>query len=155
MPWLTGSIDDKPEGTEGEDRLIASLEAFETPVNHIIFHQGWVFAASAENIVAVDFDPSTGEFGGGGKAYIGHQDYVRGMGFIGSQGEKMLSVSDDKTAIEWDVATTQTEAGAQLHNDLIMAMALTDDRSALFTGCEDGSIRHWPLPLPRAAPSEN
>jgi WD40 repeat protein len=152
--WHTGQIGDKPEGSEGEDRMIGSLEAFEQAVNHVAVLDNWIYAASAENVLAVDFDRLTGEFGGAGRAYVGHQDWVRGIGFING-GRTMVTVSDDKTAIEWNVEDTQPLTAAQLHNDNIMAMDISSDGTNLFTGCEDGSMRQWLVPFPRQVPTEN
>ena len=149
--WKTGPVRQAEEG--GDDRLLDSLDAFENPVNHILLvGQKRLYAASSECAVLLPFDPETGHFGDAETAigFVGHSDYIRGLEVAG---DRLFTVSDDQTLIEWNAATGEMIRRVKLHNDMIMGMALVRDPANreqpthLVSGCEDGSIRVWNLPF--------
>ncbi|KEG10642.1 hypothetical protein DQ04_03471020 [Trypanosoma grayi] len=139
-----------------EHRLVASFEEFDNPVNHIAVvctdagaGQGqssfWLYAACSEFVFAVDLDPATSAFGEAARTFTGHQDYVRGLEFVG--GDTLLTVSDDATAIEWSLRTTEPVRQVKLHEGLVMASATSTARDVLVTGTDGGEIRAWQLPF--------
>ncbi|GET88595.1 hypothetical protein, conserved [Leishmania tarentolae] len=105
----------------------------------------WLLAACSECVFGVDFALRVGQFGAGTRAFVGHQDYVRGLEFT-SEG-KLLTVSDDSTAIEWDLATTDPIRQVKLHEGLVMSSAVSPSRNLLATGTDSGNIRVWLLPF--------
>ncbi|CBZ34149.1 hypothetical protein, conserved [Leishmania donovani] len=105
----------------------------------------WLLAACSECVFGVDFALRIGEFGTGARAFVGHQDYVRGLEFT-SEG-KLLTVSDDSTAIEWDLATTDPIRQVKLHDGLVMSSAVSPSRDLLATGTDRGELRVWRLPF--------
>ncbi|RNF25803.1 uncharacterized protein Tco025E_02058 [Trypanosoma conorhini] len=144
-----------------EDRLVASFEEFDNPVNHIaVFCSNthadgdpsppeaggcWLYAACSEFVFAVDLDPVTSAFGEGARAFMGHQDYVRGLEFIDR--DTLLTVSDDATAIEWSLATAEPVRQVKLHEGLVMASATSAAKDVLLTGTDGGELRVWQLPF--------
>lgn len=146
--WRTGPVSDDEDGTP--DRLLATLDEFDHAVNHIVRRGPWVFAAVAECVFAFDFCPESGQFGSEGRTFSGHTDYVRGIELVAET--TMLTVSDDKTAIEWDITSCQVVRQVKLHDEMVMAMAVIRDGGdgtarALISGCEDGTVRVWALPF--------
>ncbi|CCD11806.1 unnamed protein product [Trypanosoma congolense IL3000] len=148
----------------GDDRLVASFEEFEDPVNHIAVRYSsppnevprgidsatpsstcWLYAACSEFVFAVDLDPINGVFGGEARTFSGHQDYVRGLEFFSE--ETLLTVSDDSTAIEWSLSTVQLVRQVKLHEGLVMASAMSAAKDILVTGTDNGEIRAWSLPF--------
>ncbi|KAG5479115.1 hypothetical protein LSCM1_02965 [Leishmania martiniquensis] len=105
----------------------------------------WLLAACSECVFGVDFAVRLGEFGARGRTFVGHQDYVRGLEFT-SEG-KLLTVSDDSTAIEWNLATTAPIRQVKLHEGLVMSSAVSPSLTLLATGTDRGEIRVWRLPF--------
>lgn len=105
----------------------------------------WLLAACSECVFGVDFALRSGEFGSGARAFVGHQDYVRGLEFT-NEGT-LLTVSDDSTAVEWSLATTNPIRQVKLHEGLVMSSAMSPTRSLLATGTDRGEIRVWRLPF--------
>ncbi|KAG5479277.1 hypothetical protein LSCM4_01869 [Leishmania orientalis] len=105
----------------------------------------WLLAACSECVFGVDFAVRLGEFGNGVRTFVGHQDYVRGLEFT-SDG-KLLTVSDDSTAIEWSLATTAPIRQVKLHEGLVMSSAVSPSLTLLATGTDCGEIRVWRLPF--------
>ncbi|AIN98406.1 hypothetical protein LPMP_221130 [Leishmania panamensis] len=105
----------------------------------------WLLAACSECVFGVNFALRSGEFGTGARAFVGHQDYVRGLEFT-SEG-KLLTVSDDSTAIEWNPATTEPIRQVKLHEGLVMSSTVSPSRALLATGTDRGEIRVWLLPF--------
>ncbi|EAN94892.1 hypothetical protein C3747_92g76 [Trypanosoma cruzi] len=142
-----------------EDRLVASFEEFDNPVNHIaVVHSEaqpeghprpesgfWLYAACSEVVFAVDIDPLTGAFGDAARTLMGHQDYVRGLEFVGR--DTLLTVSDDTTAIEWSLTTAEPIRQVKLHEGLVMASATSAAKDVLLTGTDGGELRAWQLPF--------
>lgn len=163
--------DAKPEG-QMEDRVVQSYDEFDNAVNHLHLTQrvtvpnvtvdytnaSWIFAASAECVFGTTINHETGAFGEENLAFGHHTDYVRGVEAITDS--VLLTVSDDCTAIMWETATGRPTVQAKLHEQMIMAMAVGYSNgggtpSVLYTGCEDGSIRMWSLPLEGETPQYN
>ncbi|ESL07657.1 hypothetical protein TRSC58_04650 [Trypanosoma rangeli SC58] len=137
-----------------EDRLVASFEEFDNPVNHIaVFCNDihaeaggcWLYAACSEFVFAVDIDSVTSAFGEGARTFVGHQDYVRGLEFIDRN--TLLTVSDDATAIEWSLVTAEPVRQVKLHEGLVMASATSAAKDVLLTGTDGGELRVWQLPF--------
>lgn len=132
-----------------EDRIISSVDEFEAPVNHIAIHGTMLFAASAQGVFALSVTPAgevvfAEEYS---KVFYGHDDYVRGLEVIGSC---MLTVSDDGTAIEWNLETARPTRRLKLSNEQIMAQCLVYHGGApthIVTGGEDQVISVWSLPF--------
>lgn len=102
-------------------------------------------AACGECIYGVDVGASSGEFGSGAKSYLGHKDFVRGLQFTPSG--TLLTVSDDSTAMEWNVMTGEAVRAVQIHDGYVMASALSRSGDVLATGSHKGEIRLWRLPF--------
>ncbi|AAZ12393.1 hypothetical protein, conserved [Trypanosoma brucei brucei TREU927] len=146
-----------------DERLVTSFDEFENPVNHIAVinsprvtqfvqdegqggHSGcWLYAACSEFIFAVDLDPVSGALGEGARTLTGHQDYVRGLEFVGD--DTLLTVSDDSTVIEWSLRTSNPVRQVKLHEGLVMASAVSAARDVLATGTDGGEMRVWRLPF--------
>jgi WD40 repeat protein len=141
---------DEHEGSEGPPRLIASLDEFENPVNHIALHAGWVFAACAECIFSTEYVNGTGLFGTSARGFACHTDYVRGIEFLGE--DTMYTISDDTTVVEWCLGRCEPRRQIKVHDEFSMALASTkaiapNSERTLITGCEDGKVRFWSLPF--------
>jgi WD40 repeat protein len=140
-------VDD--DSYQGPERLIASLDEFENPVNHIALHDGWLFAACAECIFSTEYTAGGGQFGSSARGFSCHSDYVRGVEFFG---DTMYTTSDDATVVEWCTSTCEPRRQLKVHDTFTMAMTMTrglvsDAQRTLVTGCEDGNIRFWSLPF--------
>ena len=161
--------DAKPDG-QMEDRVVQSYDEFDNAVNHLHLTQrvavpnvsvdlattSWLFTASAEFVFATTINHETGALGEESLAFGHHSDYVRGMEAITES--VLLTVSDDCTAVMWETATGRPTVQAKLHEQMIMAMAVAYTNgggapTALYTGCEDGSICMWSLPLEGETPA--
>lgn len=105
----------------------------------------WLLAASSECVFGVDYSYELSTFGEEARSFVGHRDYVRGIEFTG-QGT-MLTVSDDSTVVEWEVASGSPIRQVKLHEGMIMASALSPARDILATGTDGGEIRLWRLPF--------
>ncbi|KAG5504997.1 hypothetical protein JKF63_04444 [Porcisia hertigi] len=105
----------------------------------------WLLAASSECVFGVDFALRSGEFGAAARAFVQHRDYVRGLEFT-NEGT-LLTVSDDGTAIEWDLVTTDPIRQVKLHEGLVMSSAVSPSRTLLATGTDRGEVRVWRLPF--------
>lgn len=105
----------------------------------------WLLAACSECVFGVDFALRSGEFGSEARAFVGHRDYVRGLEFT-SEGT-LLTVSDDSTALEWSLASTEPIRQVKLHEGMVMSSALSPSRTLFATGTDGGEIRVWRLPF--------
>lgn len=105
----------------------------------------WLLAACSECVFGVDFALRSGQFGSGARAFVGHRDYVRGLEFT-AEGT-LLTVSDDSTAIEWNLSSTDPIRQVKLHEGMVMSSALSLSRTLLATGTDRGEIRVWRLPF--------
>lgn len=154
--WRLGQLPPKVENKPNEDdeftqepeRLVASLDEFENPVNHIALHDGWLYAACAECVFSTEY--AAGQFGTSAKGFACHTDYVRGIEFL--EGGTMYTTSDDATVVEWCLQTCSPRRQLKVHDTFTMAMTSTralvpGAQRTLITGCEDGTIRFWSLPF--------
>ncbi|KAK7198567.1 WD domain, G-beta repeat [Novymonas esmeraldas] len=105
----------------------------------------WLVAACSECVFGVDMALRSGEFGTGARAFVKHEDYVRGLEFTNAG--TLLTVSDDSTAVEWSLATTAPLRQMKLHEGMIMSSAMSPSRSLLATGTDSGEIRVWRVPF--------
>jgi WD40 repeat protein len=105
----------------------------------------WLLAACSECVFGVDFALRSGQFGSGARAFVGHRDYVRGLEFTNNG--TLLTVSDDSTAMEWDLSSTDPIRQVKLHEGMVMSSALSPSRTLLATGTDGGEIRVWRLPF--------
>jgi WD40 repeat protein len=71
-----------------------------------------------------------------------HDDQVHALAF-GPKGNQIVTVSEDRTARLWDVATG-TQIGTSLsHRGPLRSVAWSPDGSLILTGCEDKSAWLW------------
>ncbi|KPI89411.1 hypothetical protein ABL78_1447 [Leptomonas seymouri] len=105
----------------------------------------WLLAACSECVFGVDFALRSGQFGSGTRAFVGHRDYVRGLEF--TKEGTLLTVSDDSTAIEWNLSNTDPIRQVKLHEGMVMSSALSPSCTLLATGTDGGEIRVWRLPF--------
>lgn len=146
-PRIENKVEEDDETAQGPERLIASLDEFENPINHIVLHDGWLFAACAECVFSTEY--SGGHFGSSARAFSCHADYVRGIEFLG---DTMFTTSDDATVVEWCSTTCEPRRQLKVHDTFTMALTSTrgliaNSERTLITGCEDGIIRFWSLPF--------
>ncbi|CCW66317.1 unnamed protein product [Phytomonas sp. Hart1] len=158
--------------TPPQERLLQNLDDFENPVNHVVkVPEGWmdppagagiasssrspspasasppcwVLAASSEGVFGIALTAPDGAPDPDVRTFIGHGDYVRGMSFTPAR--TLLTVSDDRTAIEWALPTAEPIRQVQLHEGLVMASALSAAGDAFASGSDTGEIRVWRLPF--------
>lgn len=84
-------------------------------------------------------------FGSGACSFVGHSDYIRGLEFTANN--TLLTVSDDTTAMEWNVASNEPIRVIKLHESEIMSSAINASGDILATGSESGEVRLWKLPF--------
>jgi WD40 repeat protein len=136
-----GGGDDEEDG-----RMIMSFDEFDSAVNHIAQHNGWMFAAVAEHVFSFEFDPLTGIFGDGARTFSCHRDFVRGILFSPLTGT-MLTISDDGSCVEWDMSSGEAIRQVQIHGSYVMAADMTSDGAVLITGDDLGVVKLWRLPF--------
>lgn len=128
-----------------EDRLIASFDEFENPVNHIGLRNGWLYAACSECVFSSEC--CDGQFGSSARVFSCHSDYIRGIDFYH---EDMFTISDDTTVIQWGLTNCEPIRRLKVHDDFSMAMTIGCNavgEDLLITGCESGQVRVWKLPF--------
>lgn len=145
-------VRDEEEDGEGEEdeESGAAAAAPQQPPAPLVFSESagtgcWLLAACSECVFGVDFALRSGEFGGEARAFVGHRDYVRGLEFT-NEGT-LLTVSDDSTVLEWDLASTEPIRQVKLHEGMVMSSALSPSRTLFATGTDGGEIRVWRLPF--------
>jgi WD40 repeat protein/transcriptional regulator with XRE-family HTH domain len=74
----------------------------------------------------------------------GHKDWVRSVAFS-SDGNTILSGSDDQTIRLWNVASGQCNRTLYGHTGQVYSVAISSDRRTLASGSEDQSIRLWDM----------
>jgi WD40 repeat protein len=72
----------------------------------------------------------------------GHTGQVRSVALSGD-GRRVLTGSDDRTAILWDAAGGQNLRTLRGHTDWVESVALSADAKRAFTGSGDGTTRLW------------
>ncbi|CAD2218472.1 hypothetical protein AGDE_12430 [Angomonas deanei] len=130
---------------EGGAACDGGAPAEERPPNSEEQFSEWVLVACAENVFGVAVSPTTGTFGEEVRRFIAHTDYVRGLEFTNEK--TLVTISDDCTAIEWDLLSSNPIRQVKLHDTLLMASCLSSDRTILATGTDSGDIRLWKLPF--------
>jgi WD40 repeat protein len=65
-------------------------------------------------------------------------------------GRTALTGDERHKARPWDVATGKPLGPPLPHGDMVRAVAFRADGQGFFTGCNDGAVRYWNLPVPWA-----
>jgi WD40 repeat protein/tetratricopeptide (TPR) repeat protein len=76
------------------------------------------------------------------KGLLTHEGIVNSVAFS-SDGQSMLTGSDDKTARRWDAATGRLIGPPLVHPDPVSCVAFSPDGGTILTGCSDGTARLW------------
>jgi len=72
----------------------------------------------------------------------GHTDYVFGVAVF-PDGSKVVTASQDKTAIVWDVASGQELQKLQGHTESVWCVAVFPDGSKVVTASGDETAIDW------------
>lgn len=78
----------------------------------------------------------------GSNLLFGHTNSINAVDFS-SDGAKVLTASDDRTAIVWSTASLAADRTFSGHADRVTAAAFSPDNSQILTGGADGSVRLW------------
>jgi WD40 repeat protein len=127
-------------------RFIDSIDEFEMATNHVHVRADYVFVASAACVFGLRIDATTGEMDREeAVTYAEHEDYIRGICTTSSG--SMYTAGDDRLVVEWQPPQVAAVRRLQVHDDMVMALALSPLENILATGCEDSTIRLWNLPF--------
>jgi WD40 repeat protein len=80
------------------------------------------------------------------KVFGGHLDAVT-MGDFTPDGTSIVTVSFDKTARLWEIASQAELQRYTQHTGPIFCLAVSGDGTTLVTGAQDNTVRIWDLPL--------
>lgn len=78
----------------------------------------------------------------GGDLVSGHANSVTSVAFS-PDGSTLVTGSDDRTAIVWDVSSGDAILTISGHSDRVVAVAYSPDGTLIATGSADGSARIW------------
>jgi tellurite resistance protein len=81
--------------------------------------------------------------------YKGHKGPIRGI-VLTSDGKRIVSAADDRTARIWDTATGQ-EVQRLPHLAAVTSLVITRDDRYFVTACADGIVRMWKMPTEKAS----
>jgi len=97
-----------------------------------------LFVAGAEPVIKL-MNLSNGQVF---KKLEGHKDHVNALA-ISKNYKYLISGSNDKTAIIWDLKTFKPYKTLNVACWKVTAVAFSDDSKYCVTGCNDGSIKIW------------
>lgn len=76
------------------------------------------------------------------RTLTGHGGFIKSLALSGD-GKKLVSGSEDKTAIVWDLTTGKEAQVLKGHGEVVLAVAISHDGSKVATACQDKTVKVW------------
>ena len=75
-------------------------------------------------------------------ALKGHNDLIRSVTYS-SDGQRIVTGSQDRTAKVWDAASGQELLTLKGHGGMVLSLAFSPDGQRIVTGSDDGTAKVW------------